>query len=364
MFAMSRDGLVPRWVGKLSQRQTPALITAFFGILVAHHRRLRAAQSEIAKLVNIGTLFAFLIVNIGVIVLRRTAARHGALLPRAAGAVVPAHRRRPVHLPDDQARGRDLGAVLRLAGARACVIYFVVRAHALAAAARRGRQRPPRAIPPRCSGGSRPVGIAGLELLAGVCVALFFTLWDLSIQEQIPAHAVSRVSAYDFSVSMGLMPLGMAMAGPIADKLGLQATLLGMSAIGLGAPTTRPRRGPSPGSASPSVLVGASSTRSRWRRTASPRGSEVAALRCARRRPHSCACWGCDRACFATVLETRASNVGPTPSRRGKTDVRRARARCCETRRSAAPRATRSRPAARNESERSLSSRTVEHRVH
>ena len=54
------------------------------------------------------------------------------------------------------------------------------------------------------------VGIAALELLAGVCVALFFTLWDLSIQEQIPRHAVSRVSAYDFSVSMGLMPLGMA----------------------------------------------------------------------------------------------------------------------------------------------------------
>jgi MFS family permease len=77
------------------------------------------------------------------------------------------------------------------------------------------------------------VGIAGLELLAGICVALFFTLWDLSIQEQIPAHAVSRVSAYDFSVSMGLMPLGMAMAGPIADTLGLQATLLGMSAVGL-----------------------------------------------------------------------------------------------------------------------------------
>jgi predicted MFS family arabinose efflux permease len=76
-------------------------------------------------------------------------------------------------------------------------------------------------------------GIAAFELLAGICVALFFTLWDLSIQEQIPAHAVSRVSAYDFSVSMGLMPLGMAMAGPIADALGLQATLIGMSAIGL-----------------------------------------------------------------------------------------------------------------------------------
>ena len=44
---------------------------------------------------------------------------------------------------------------------------------------------------------------------------------------------VSRVSAYDFSVSMGLMPLGMAMCGPIADAVGLQETLLGMSAIGL-----------------------------------------------------------------------------------------------------------------------------------
>jgi MFS family permease len=76
-------------------------------------------------------------------------------------------------------------------------------------------------------------GIAALELLAGICAALFFTLWDLSIQEQIPARSVSRVSAYDFSVSMGLMPLGMAVCGPIADAIGLHATLRWMSAIGI-----------------------------------------------------------------------------------------------------------------------------------
>jgi MYXO-CTERM domain-containing protein len=76
-------------------------------------------------------------------------------------------------------------------------------------------------------------GIAALELLAGVFVALFFTLWDLSIQEQIPPRAVSRVSAYDFSVSVGLMPLGMAVCGPIADAIGLHATLRWMSAIGI-----------------------------------------------------------------------------------------------------------------------------------
>jgi MFS family permease len=76
-------------------------------------------------------------------------------------------------------------------------------------------------------------GIAGLELLAGIASALFFTLWDTSIQEQVPAHAVSRVSSYDFTVSLGLMPLGMAAAGPIAAAAGLHATLAGLSALGV-----------------------------------------------------------------------------------------------------------------------------------
>ena len=82
--------------------------------------------------------------------------------------------------------------------------------------------------------GWAPSGSPALELLAGICVALFFTLWDLSIQEQIPAHAVSRVSAYDFSVSHGPHAAG---HGDVPARspmpLGLQATLLGMSAIGL-----------------------------------------------------------------------------------------------------------------------------------
>jgi basic amino acid/polyamine antiporter, APA family len=70
-FAMSRDGLVPRWFSKLNARRTPVRITVLFGLLVA----VLAAfipLSELAELVNIGTLFAFLLVNIGVIILRRT----------------------------------------------------------------------------------------------------------------------------------------------------------------------------------------------------------------------------------------------------------------------------------------------------
>ena len=72
MFAMSRDGLVPRGLAKISAtRRTPARITAGFGIFIA----LIAAfvpLSAIVELVNIGTLFAFVVTNIGVIVLRRT----------------------------------------------------------------------------------------------------------------------------------------------------------------------------------------------------------------------------------------------------------------------------------------------------
>ena len=76
-------------------------------------------------------------------------------------------------------------------------------------------------------------GIALLQTLSGVCVALFFTLWDTSIQEQVPPTAVSRVSSYDFTASMGLMPIGMAIAGPVADAVGLHATLIGMSVLGV-----------------------------------------------------------------------------------------------------------------------------------
>ena len=49
----------------------------------------------------------------------------------------------------------------------------------------------------------------------------------MSLQEQVPPGAVARVSSYDFAVSVGLMPLGLALAGPIADALGLAARRCG-----------------------------------------------------------------------------------------------------------------------------------------
>jgi APA family basic amino acid/polyamine antiporter len=70
-FAMARDGLVPRWFAKLNARKTPVRITIVFGILVAALAAF-IPLSQLAELVNIGTLFAFLLVNAGVVILRHT----------------------------------------------------------------------------------------------------------------------------------------------------------------------------------------------------------------------------------------------------------------------------------------------------
>ncbi len=72
IFAMSRDGLLPRGIGTVSEKTgTPARITLGVGVVVA----IIAGFSEISvleEMVNVGTLFAFVLVSIGVIVLRRT----------------------------------------------------------------------------------------------------------------------------------------------------------------------------------------------------------------------------------------------------------------------------------------------------
>jgi APA family basic amino acid/polyamine antiporter len=69
-YSMSRDGLVPTWFTKLTARRTPARITIPVGILTAIGAAV-IPLSQLAELINIGTLFAFVIVNAGVIYLRR-----------------------------------------------------------------------------------------------------------------------------------------------------------------------------------------------------------------------------------------------------------------------------------------------------
>ena len=71
-FAMSRDRLLPPAFAKVSPRfGTPLRTTVFTGVAVALISTF-VPLTELAELVNIGTLFAFVLVAIGVLVLRRT----------------------------------------------------------------------------------------------------------------------------------------------------------------------------------------------------------------------------------------------------------------------------------------------------
>ncbi|MDX3571459.1 amino acid permease [Streptomyces sp. ID05-47C] len=71
-FAMSRDGLLPRFFSHVHPRfKTPHRPTILLGVLIAVLAGF-TPLSELAELVNIGTLFAFVVVAIGVIVLRKS----------------------------------------------------------------------------------------------------------------------------------------------------------------------------------------------------------------------------------------------------------------------------------------------------
>ena len=71
-FAMARDGLLPKWAAKVHGKyRTPYITTIITGVFVATWSLIGDAN-ETYDLTNIGTLFAFVLVCIGVVVLRYT----------------------------------------------------------------------------------------------------------------------------------------------------------------------------------------------------------------------------------------------------------------------------------------------------
>ena len=71
-FAMARDGLLPKWAARVNARtKIPYVTTLVTGLFVAVWSLIGDA-AETYDLTNIGTLFAFILVCVGVIVLRHT----------------------------------------------------------------------------------------------------------------------------------------------------------------------------------------------------------------------------------------------------------------------------------------------------
>lgn len=73
--------------------------------------------------------------------------------------------------------------------------------------------------------------IALTEIGSGLSIGVAGTLWETTLQRNVPPEALSRVSAYDWMGSTALRPLGLAIVGPIAETIGVKETLLAAFAL-------------------------------------------------------------------------------------------------------------------------------------
>jgi MFS family permease len=66
-------------------------------------------------------------------------------------------------------------------------------------------------------------------LLAGFSVGPWEAFWSTSVQREVPAEYQGRVFSLDYMGTMGLMPLGMALVGPLVHIFGEKELLIGVA---------------------------------------------------------------------------------------------------------------------------------------
>ena len=79
------------------------------------------------------------------------------------------------------------------------------------------------------------ISVLVLAFAAGLGIETFGVLWDTTMQQEIPQDRLSRVYSYDALGSFALIPLGLAVAGPLAEAFGTRATLIAAGLFSLGA---------------------------------------------------------------------------------------------------------------------------------
>ncbi len=83
--------------------------------------------------------------------------------------------------------------------------------------------------------GVTPVVMYPANLIAGIGLALFDVWWLTALAERIPPDKLSRVTSYDWMISLGLVPIGYLLAGPLGEAFGAETMLILGSAIALAA---------------------------------------------------------------------------------------------------------------------------------
>ena len=66
--------------------------------------------------------------------------------------------------------------------------------------------------------------IVAAAFLLGVTFSAPMVIWGTLLQRRVPPHLLGRVASLDFFVSISLMPISMALAGPLAEAVGLRTT--------------------------------------------------------------------------------------------------------------------------------------------
>jgi MFS family permease len=79
------------------------------------------------------------------------------------------------------------------------------------------------------------VSVLVLAFAAGLGIETFGVLWDTTMQQEIPQDRLSRVYSYDALGSFALVPVGLAVAGPVAEAIGTRPTLIAAGVLSLGA---------------------------------------------------------------------------------------------------------------------------------
>ncbi len=70
-------------------------------------------------------------------------------------------------------------------------------------------------------------------VIGGFGFSLFDVWWMTALAERIPPDRLSRVSSYDWMISLGLLPVGYLLAGPLGDAIGSSEVLAVGSALAM-----------------------------------------------------------------------------------------------------------------------------------
>jgi MFS family permease len=73
--------------------------------------------------------------------------------------------------------------------------------------------------------------MAVASFVVGFTGSVAMVIWGTLLQRRVPPHLLGRVSSLDFFVSLALMPVSMALAGPVGEWLGVPLTFVLAGAI-------------------------------------------------------------------------------------------------------------------------------------